>query len=483
MDRETPMADLSGRMTELFGRIRENNLWRQRSCVNLIPSENTPSPLVKICEICDPAGRYAEHKMMKGRDVYFYHGTDFIRRIEEEAVEAVREYFGCTEAELRTISGQMANEVVFKGVTKFVNRTSPEGTFRKLKAVMNNDLGKGGHLSSQPFGALFNFVDIDPATGKENCVNFPVLEDNPYRIDVPAMLELVRKTRPELVVFGKSMFIYPEPVREFAAEVEDWEDRPVIMYDMAHVLGIHGAFQAPLMDGADVITGSTHKTFFGPQRGVVVSNMSKGTRYRKLWLDINSRAFPGSTSNHHLATLLGMLVATMEMNAFRDEYQQKVLSNARAFAGHLADNGLIVEGDPADGYTFTHQVLLRVAEYDEGSKIADRLQENNIIVNYQALPDDETFLFSSGIRTGVSEMTRFGMNEDDFGPLAELMARIIIRNENVADEVTAFRSRFTKMRYTLPLEESLKLTSGALESAFPTGDYTRLFADNLRTFI
>ncbi len=474
------MADLSKKMDDLFGRIRENNLWRQRKCVNLIPSENTPSPLVKICELCDPAGRYAEHKRMKGRDVYFYHGTDFIRRIEEEAVEAIKEYFQCSEAELRTISGQMANAVIFEGVTKFVNRSTPDGTFRKLRAVMNNDLGKGGHLSSQPFGALFNFVEIDPETGKENCVNFPVMDSNPYRIDVPKMLEMVRRVRPELVIFGKSMFLYPEPVKEFADEVADWEDRPVIMYDMAHVLGIYGAFQAPLTDGADVVTGSTHKTFFGPQRGVIVSNMAKKTPLRKLWLDITSRAFPGSTSNHHLATLLGLLVATTEMNEFKDEYQNRVLSNARAFAKHLADNGLAVEGDPADGYTHTHQVVIRVAEHGEGSEIADRLQENNIIVNYQALPDDKTFLSSSGIRTGVSEMTRYGMDEDDFGQLAELMARIILKNEDVADEVADFRKKYTVMRYTLPLEESIALAAGAMESAFPTGEYAKLFADNLR---
>ncbi len=474
------MANLSQKMDDLFGRIRENNLWRQRKCVNLIPSENTASPLVKICEICDPAGRYAEHKRMKGRDVYFYHGTDFIRRIEQEVGEAIKEYFQCSEAELRTISGQMANEVIFAGVTKFVNRSTPEGEFRKLRAVMNNNLGLGGHLSSQPFGALFNFVDIDPDTGKENCINFPVMESNPYRIDIPKMLETVRRVRPELVIFGKSMFLYPEPVKELADEVANWEDKPVIMYDMAHVLGIYGAFQAPLADGADVVTGSTHKTFFGPQRGVVVSNMAKKTPLRKLWLDITSRAFPGSTSNHHLATLLGLLVATTEMNEFKDEYQNRILSNARAFAKHLSDNGLMVEGDPADGYTHTHQVVIRVSEHGEGSEIADRLQANNIIVNYQALPDDETFLFSSGIRTGVSEMTRYGMDEDDFGTLAELMARIILKNEDVADEVADFRNRYTVMRYTLPLEESIRLASSALESAFPTGEYAKLFADNLR---
>lgn len=471
------MADLRENITDLFRKIDENNRWRQSRCINLIPSENTPSPLVKICEICDPSGRYAEHRSMKGREVYFYHGTDFIRDIELRASEALCEYFQCGETELRPISGQMANEVVFKAATRFVNRGS-DG-WRRLRSVMNNDLGMGGHLSSQPMGALFNFVDRDPATGQEKCVNFPVMAGNPYRIDEEKMLSLLDQHRPELVVFGKSMFLYPEPVKLLADHVALWEDRPVIMYDMAHVLGLYGAFQSPLSEGADVVTGSTHKTFFGPQRGVIASNMGKKHPLRKLWLDINSRAFPGSTSNHHLATLLGLLVATLEMNSFKDEYQAQVLRNARAFAAHLADNGLCVQGDPADGYTRTHQVVVRVKEHGDGAEIADRLQENNIIVNYQALPDDETFLSPSGIRTGVSEMTRFGMNEEDFGPLAELMAAVIVRGEKVGEKVTALRSRFTTMRYTLPLEESLEIAASAMATSFPTSRYAALMAENL----
>ncbi|MBP7146891.1 MAG: hypothetical protein KBD01_05045 [Acidobacteria bacterium] len=473
------MSDFPGQVRELFGRIEKNNAWRQRRCINLIPSENTPSVLVKACELCDPAGRYAEHRTMKGNDVYFYQGTDFIRDVEHEAQAALKQYFNCQAVELRPISGQMANEVVFKAVTRYVNRESPKGTFRKLRKVMNNHLGKGGHLSSQPMGALYNFVEIDPATGEENCVNFPVLRDNPYRLDEPRIAELLREHRPELIVFGKSMFLYPEPVKFVAEIARELDPRPVIMYDMAHVLGLYGAFQEPLAEGADIVTGSTHKTFFGPQRGVIASNMAKGSDYRKLWLDINSRAFPGSTSNHHLATLLGLLVATLEMNAFKSEYQQKVLKNARAFARQLAERGLKVEGDPADGYTHTHQVVVRVAEHGDGAAIARRLEENNIIVNYQALPDDETFLVSSGIRTGVSEMTRFGMNEDDFAPVADLLARCVIRGEKVGDEVAAYRGKFMTMRYTLPLAESAGLFARALASSFPTNDYVQRFAENL----
>ena len=152
-------------------------------------------------------------------------------------------------------------------------------------------------------GALFNFVEEDPATGKERVVHFPVLADNPYKPDLPKLAEILRDHKPELIVFGKSMFIYQEPVRFVADIVKGWAEKPVLMFDMAHVLGLYGAFQEPLAEGANVVTGSTHKTFFGPQRGLIAGNFPQGTPLRNLWLDIKARAFPGSTSNHHLGTL------------------------------------------------------------------------------------------------------------------------------------------------------------------------------------
>ena len=72
------------KIQSLSDRIERNNSWRQKECINLIPSETTPSLLVKMCEISDPAGRYAEHRTMKGQEIYFYQGTDFIRDVEEE---------------------------------------------------------------------------------------------------------------------------------------------------------------------------------------------------------------------------------------------------------------------------------------------------------------------------------------------------------------------------------------------------------------
>lgn len=487
------MNDLEKGLKELSQQVVENNRWRQRRCFNLIPSENTPSLLVKLCEISDPSGRYAEHKTalkkerqaldgtgaLKGNQVYYYQGTDLIFEVEERLKTEFGKYIGASEVEARPISGQMANEIVFKAMVKFLAKgregfPSLTGTGR-LATTMNNHLNYGGHLSAQPFGALFNFVEGD-------VVNFPLDENNPYKMDAAKMLELVDEHRPPLVVFGKSMFLHPEPIsqlRQFINETEGYF--PVVMYDAAHVMGILGPyFQDPLAEGADVVTGSTHKTFFGPQRGIIAANMDKESPLRRLWTEINARAFPGSTSNHHLGTLLALLVATLEMNQFKDEYQKQVVANARAFARACADHGIPVEGGEADGYTSTHQVVIRVSGFGDGKEIATRLEKNNIVTNYQALPDDETFYHPSGIRMGISEMTRFGMKEGDFEPLARLLADIVINKKANGDEVAEYRAQFSRMGYCLPVEQTVKLASSIFESIFPNSDYFQGFASALK---
>ncbi len=474
------MSSFYEKVQLLSQKVEQNNIWRQKESFNLIPSESTPSLLVKLCEISDPSGRYAEHRSMKGEEVYFYQGIDFIKAVEEDACSELSHFFGSSEVELRTISGQMANEVVFKAMVRFLNRERPEGQpMRKMRLVMNNDLTKGGHLSSQPMGALFNFVDEDPSTGKEKVVNFPVRVDNPYKLDLDKLAEITEQHKPELMIFGKSMFIYQEPIEFISELVKDWEDRPVIMFDMAHVLGLYGAFQSPLDEGADVITGSTHKTFFGPQRGLITGNFPKGSRLRKLWLDIMSRAFPGSTSNHHLGTLLALLMAAYEMNEFKEDYQKQVRRNAKAFARALKRRGVSVEGDEADGFTETHQVLIRVSDSGKGMEIARRLEDNNLITNYQALPDDETFLEPSGIRMGVQEMTRFGMKEEDFDGLAEFIADVVMKNRSVKEDVKAYRQRFLEMKYCLSSEQAIPIAAKILKSISPNPKFIDLLLKNL----
>ncbi|MCK4782487.1 MAG: glycine cleavage system protein T, partial [Desulfobacteraceae bacterium] len=313
--------------------------------------------------------------------------------------------------------------------------------------VMNNHIGKGGHLSAQPMGALHDFVARDPRTERPAVVNFPVLAENRHKIDVPTTLELIDQYRPELILFGKSMVLHKEPVTEIRQFLDAQNIDSVLMYDMAHVLGLIGPhFQMPFAEGADLVTGSTHKTFFGTQRGVVGSRFQENEERYELWEALLRRAFPGSVSNHHLGTLLGLLMATYEMNQFKDKYQPKVIANAKAFARALKECGLNVAGDPAINFTETHQVVVDVG-YSHGSEIASRLEANNIICNYQANTDEEGFTASGALRMGVSEMTRFGMEEDDFRTLAELMRDVVIKDAVVTDQVKALREQFRELQF------------------------------------
>jgi hypothetical protein len=57
--RERNLKDLA---TELMVKVVRNNDWRQRESFNLIPSEQTPSLLVRLFSMTDPSGRYAKHR-------------------------------------------------------------------------------------------------------------------------------------------------------------------------------------------------------------------------------------------------------------------------------------------------------------------------------------------------------------------------------------------------------------------------------------
>ncbi|MFH1981772.1 MAG: glycine cleavage system aminomethyltransferase GcvT [Pseudomonadota bacterium] len=428
----------------------ENHQWRQRECINLIPSEMTPSRLVAMLSITDPVGRYAEHKPVKAfcdSEVFYYQGTHFIAAVEAEVRTEMAAYLGCTQVETRPISGQMANMALFSAMVDHRNRADRKREQARMQPVMNHHIIRGGHLSAQPMGALRDYVARDPRTEKPAVVNFPVLADNPYQIDIAACRQLMAEHRPEFIILGKSMILHREPVADIRAIVSELELPAVILYDMAHVLGLVGPhFQQPFAEGADIVTGSTHKTFFGPQRGIIAANVTEADSAWELWEAIGRRSFPGSTSNHHPGTLLALLMALHEMNTFKADYQPAVIKNAKAFAAALADLGMTVAGDPAIGFTETHQVILEVG-YARGPEIARRLEENNIIVNYQATPQEEGFTASGALRMGVAEMTRFGMAEEDFRTLAQLLKDIVVDDRSARAAVADFRKRFQDMRY------------------------------------
>jgi aminomethyltransferase len=454
-DQQLPVQGLPARgvpdkVLRLLNKSVENTQWRQRECINLIPSEMTISPMARLLSVMDPAFRYAEHKKVKAfydADIFYYQGTEFIGQVEQMLEEEMRKFLGCENIETRPVSGQMANTAVFSAMVDYINRMDRKIEPRRIRKVMNNHIGKGGHLSAQPMGALRDYVARDPHTERPAAVNFPVLPHNRHKIDVPTTLKLIDEHRPELIIFGKSMVIHKEPVAEIRRFLDDQNIDTVVMYDMAHVLGLIGPhFQEPFAEGADLVTGSTHKTYFGTQRGVVGSRFREDEVRYELWEALLRRVFPGSVSSHHPGTLLGLLIAAYEMNHFKDDYQARVIANAKAFARGLKDCGLNVIGDPSIDFTETHQVLIDVG-YSRGPEVARQLEANNIICNFQANTDEEGFTASGALRTGVSEMTRFGMQEKDFRELAVMIHDVVKKNTQVIDKVKELRKRFSDLQF------------------------------------
>ncbi|MGA1599032.1 MAG: serine hydroxymethyltransferase [bacterium] len=418
--------------------VDRQNQWRGHEAINLIASENAQSPAVREIEANDFMGRYAEgHPNTPEGDRRYYEGTRYIDEIEAMATRELIELAGCRQADVRPISGNAANTAVALAL------------LRGGDTVIVNSIDVGGHISHNPIGVVGRRIQVRGQAllpGRENSIHlhfWPTMEDG-WHLDAARCVDLVEQTKPNMVLLGKSLFLFPEPVRE-VAEVCRHHGIP-LLYDGAHVLGLilGGQFQDPFAEGAHFINASTHKTFPGPQRGVILGNLETPSEL-KWWESIDRGVMPGSSSSHHLHTLPGLLVTIREMQAHGRAYAEQTVRNAKALGQALHDSGVVVEAAEF-GFTESHQIALNVSAYGPGKVVARNLAENNIILNYNMLPGDTDARNPTGLRIGVQEMTRCGMQESEMGELAELM-KDGLEGKSVLEGVKRLRSRFTEVRF------------------------------------
>lgn len=392
--------------------------WRNQT-INLIASENVQSRCVRSVAGTDFTHRYAEGHPGER----YYKGTNYIDQIESRLKTNLKNLFTCSHTEVRPISGTNANEAIF---SKLVNRED---------IVMANSTPGGGHISHHRKGSLGKFT--------RNIIDFPISRDG-YHIDVDKTRDLIYRIKPKMLVVGKSLFLFPEPITELLDVCNEYNIK--IIYDAAHVLGLIGGkrFQNPLAEGACLISASTHKTYFGPQRGLILSNMDNDT-----WRMVDRGAFPGSSSNHHLGTLAQLALSTCEFMEFGERYADQVITNARTLAAALERSGFDVEAREF-GYTESHQVAVNVARYGGGSSVSTLLENNDIILNMNLLPHEplKNHMNPEGLRIGVAEMTRMGMNEPEMERIAELIKECVIDKKEVKAEVNSFRAQYQSVHYS-----------------------------------
>jgi len=380
---------------------------RQKSGIELIPSENYTYPEVLAANGSILTNKYAEG--YPGRR--YYGGQEFTDQIEILARERAKKVFRCEHANVQPLSGSPMNQAVYLGIL------DPGDT------ILAMDLSHGGHLTHgapvSHMGKIFNFV------------RYKSYPEEDGRIDFDELSKLADEHRPKMVLCGYSSYPRDYDYADFKRVAD--EVGALTMADVSHIGGLiaGGAMRNPFDDGFDLVTTTTHKSLRGPRGGMILCREEFAKR-------IDKSVFPGLQGGPHMNAIAGVAftLGRAMTQEFRD-YAALVLDNARALAGHLMDQGCHL----VTGGTENHMMVLdTVKSYDLNGRIAEEtLDAISITVNKQLIPDDPNPpLRPSGIRLGTPAATTRGFVEDDMKTLA---GWIVAALTHVGDE-----SRLSKLK-------------------------------------
>jgi glycine hydroxymethyltransferase len=366
---------------------------RQHATIELIASENHVSPAVREAVGSVFTNKYAEGYPGKR----YYGGCVNMDAAEDLARDRAQELFKCDHVNVQPHSGSQANTAVYLACLQ------PGDT------ILSLDLAHGGHLSHglkvNISGLLYNIVAYGVDRESE-------------RFDYAEIQRLAREHKPKLIISGASA--YPRAI-DFSKFAEIAESVQALhLADIAHIAGLvaTGLHPSPVPHAAFVTT-TTHKTLRGPRGGMIMCQAEFAKK-------IDSRIFPGTQGGPLMHAVLGKAVAFGEALAPDfTAYQQQVLDNARALAGHLADAGNRI----VSGGTDNHLMLvdLRPNHPDVTGQDAERwLEEAGIIVNKNMIPFDERKpVHTSGLRIGTPALTTRGMGPAEMKTVADLINAVL----------------------------------------------------------
>jgi glycine hydroxymethyltransferase len=310
----------------------------------------------------------------------FYKGTKYADELLSMTEDLARKAFGARYADVRALSGHTADMAVLLALTQPGDR---------ILSVHPDDGGYPG-ITHLGLGSLLRLENL-----------YFRYDQRTVNIEPRESAALIRARQPKVVFFGASFIPFPHPAKQLSAAADG-----ECVYDASHVLGLvaGGEFQDPLREGCSLMIGSTHKSFPGPQGGIILSNNE--VAFEK----VAGKIHPGIVDNIHLDRVAALAVALIEMIQFGRPYAQAVVRNSQALAKALASQGVKLRGSTV-GYTKSHQILL---DYDPArlQLIASRLEQANIIGD-------------NGGRLGTSELTRMGYGPADMDTVAELVAMVI----------------------------------------------------------
>jgi glycine hydroxymethyltransferase len=386
---------------EVLSLVKKHEQWRGKQCLNLIPSENIMSPAARNLLSSELAHRYT------ARDG-FYMGTRFTDAIEQHGEKLARELFKAETADLRPLSGHVADMIILANCTK------PGDT---LMCISPENGGYPG-MWNEGLAGLFRLKVYSLPFSKED-----------WNIKTEEAAQVIQRIKPRIVIFGGSLILFPYQVSRLAKIAR--ENGAFVGFDGSHVLGLIAGeqFQDPLAEGAYALFGSTHKSFFGPQGGIILADKEHGE-------PLKQKIYPAFVDNAHWNRIAALTLALAEMKKFGKAYAQQVVRNAQALAKALSDYGFPVICKHLR-FTRSHQMILDYGKLEKARAVAEKLQSANIITDCV-------------VRIGTCEVTRRGMKEKEMLTIAELLKRAVIDEEqasSIRKDVGHFSAQFQKAEY------------------------------------
>lgn len=402
-------------MADLHEIVRDHERWRLQQVLNLQPSENVMSEAARALLATDFVHRYTLPSRFApglGDAKNAYRGTRFTDQMETLGEGLAREVFGVSHASLKPLSGHLAGFLMLQACTHRGDR------------ILVISAEHGGYDGYMP-GFLPDYLDLK--------VDFLPFDTKTWNLDPKKAADAVLEKRPKLVLVGASLILFPYNLRWLRGACDDVN--AVLAYDASHVLGLvaGGEFQRPFLEGVDVLTASTHKSFPGPQGGLLLSNRA----------DLFDRAMDTimwrTQDNAHWNRIAATAQVLLEMKAFGKPYAKQIVANSQALGQQLDKWGLPIKFKSL-GFSQSHQLHVDTAALQEKWgltpwEFADRLEKNNLIVDAVG-------------RIGTNEITRMGATQEHMQTVAGLMTRAA-RGEDVRKEVEEMRSQL-RLSFVLP---------------------------------
>ena len=255
------------------------------------------------------------------------------------------------------------------------------------------------------------------------------------KFDVEKIAEDYRKSGAKAFYIDVSYYLNPHNLTEIRAALGD---AAILIYDASHTMGLilGQQFQAPLKEGANVISANTHKTLFGPQKGMIAF---RDEEFGQKANEIIDGCLYSSPHTHHV---IALAIALLELKEFGRDYATQVVKNSNAVAEAFVKRGYDVRKSNTGRYTENHQSHIFIDDKGERLDLYKKLLNNNISSNFDSALGDRIY-----IRFGTQEITRRGMNEAEMENIAELVDGAL-KGKDVKDEVIAFNKKFTTIGYS-----------------------------------